>query len=395
MIESLTPAAALETAKALAAQFADTAAARDRVGGTPQAERDAIRKSGLLNFTTAQELGGSGGTWLEAIAIIREIARADSSLAHVFAFHYYLLATVRLFGNRDQWTSLHRKSVENGWFWGNALNALNTDVIARRNTDGSYEWNGIKNFTSGARDSDLLIASAQEDGPDGRRLIAAFPTRRQGVTINSDWDNIGQRQTDSGTARFDHVIVHPDELLLDPGPLSTPFSSIRGLIGQLIFSNLFLAIAEGAFEAGLDYLRKKGATPWFESIAPTAQTDPFILRHFGELYVKLEGARALTEKANATIDPLWAKAEALTVTERGNFALGIYIAKVATTQVGLELTSRIFEPLGARATTRALALDRFWRNLRTQTLHDPVDYKIQHLGNWVVNGTLPKPSFYS
>ncbi|MDR0665753.1 MAG: hypothetical protein LBF86_09605, partial [Helicobacteraceae bacterium] len=40
------------------------------------------------------------------------------------------------------------------------------------------------------------------------------------------------------------------------------------------------------------------------------------------------------------------------------------------------LTSGIFEALGSRATTRELGFDRFWRNARTQTLHDPIDYKL-------------------
>jgi len=68
---------------------------------------------------------------------------------------------------------------------------------------------------------------------------------------------------------------------------------------------------------------------------------------------------------------------------------------VAATRVGLDLTSRMFETTGARATHGALGLDRFWRNLRTQTLHDPVDYKLHELGDWALNGALPEPSFYS
>lgn len=395
MTEPLSPSAAFSTAQALAADFARTAAARDRRGGTPRAERDALRQSGLLNFTIARELGGSGGNWLEALAIVREIARADSSLAHVFGFHYYLLATARLFGSQTQWTDLHRKSAENGWFWGNALNPLNRDVISRPRAARGHEWNGVKNFASGAKDSDLLIASALENGPEGRILVAALPTRREGIVIRDDWDNIGQRQTDSGSVAFERVAVDDNDLFLDPGPLSTPFASIRGLIGQLIFANLFLAIAEGAYQAAIDYLRQKETRPWIESRAATAQTDPFVLRHFGELWVRLEGARALTEKANARIDPIWSKAETLTAAERGAFALIVAAAKVATTQAGLEIASRIFEPLGARATTNALGFDRFWRNLRTQTLHDPVDYKILQLGDWIVNDTLPTPSFYS
>ena len=55
----------------------------------------------------------------------------------------------------------------------------------------------------------------------------------------------------------------------------------------------------------------------------------------------------------------------------------------------------MFEVTGARATTAALRLDRFWRNLRVHTLHDPLDYKLRELGDWALNGNLPPPSFYS
>jgi alkylation response protein AidB-like acyl-CoA dehydrogenase len=51
--------------------------------------------------------------------------------------------------------------------------------------------------------------------------------------------------------------------------------------------------------------------------------------------------------------------------------------------------------MGARSTARKLGFDRFWRNLRTHTLHDPVDYKLRELGAWALNGELPTPSFYS
>jgi alkylation response protein AidB-like acyl-CoA dehydrogenase len=55
----------------------------------------------------------------------------------------------------------------------------------------------------------------------------------------------------------------------------------------------------------------------------------------------------------------------------------------------------MFEVMGARAAAGPARIDRFWRNLRTHTLHDPVDYKIRELGDWALNRQLPKPSFYS
>jgi alkylation response protein AidB-like acyl-CoA dehydrogenase len=57
--------------------------------------------------------------------------------------------------------------------------------------------------------------------------------------------------------------------------------------------------------------------------------------------------------------------------------------------VALEAASRLFE-LGAPARPASLNLDRHWRNARVHTLHDPVRWKYQLLGNWVLNGIRPQ-----
>ena len=76
-------------------------------------------------------------------------------------------------------------------------------------------------------------------------------------------------------------------------------------------------------------------------------------------------------------------------------AVAVSVAKVAATRVGLDLTSRMFDVAGARATHAGLRLDRYWRNLRTHTLHDPIDYKIRELGTWALMERYPTPTFYS
>jgi alkylation response protein AidB-like acyl-CoA dehydrogenase len=55
----------------------------------------------------------------------------------------------------------------------------------------------------------------------------------------------------------------------------------------------------------------------------------------------------------------------------------------------------MFDVMGARATGASAALDRYWRNVRTHTLHDPVDYKLRELGDFALNDDVPTPSFYS
>ncbi len=58
--------------------------------------------------------------------------------------------------------------------------------------------------------------------------------------------------------------------------------------------------------------------------------------------------------------------------------------------MALEAASRLFELGGTRATGESLNLDRHWRNARVHTLHDPVRWKYQLLGNWVLNGIRPQ-----
>ena len=70
-------------------------------------------------------------------------------------------------------------------------------------------------------------------------------------------------------------------------------------------------------------------------------------------------------------------------------------AKVVATQVSLDVTSRIFEVTGARATANAVGLDRFWRNVRTHTLHDPVAYKQREVGAHFLTGEYPPFTLYT
>ncbi|WP_353230708.1 acyl-CoA dehydrogenase family protein, partial [Pseudomonas qingdaonensis] len=152
----------LQTARALAAEFALTAAERDERGGTPKAERDAIRHSGLLALSIPTQFGGMGASWGETLNIVREFARVDSSIAHVFGFQHLMLATVRLFSSPDQWQPWFEQTARKNWFWGNALNPLDTRTVVKK-YDGWREFSGKKSFCSGASDSEMLIASAVDE----------------------------------------------------------------------------------------------------------------------------------------------------------------------------------------------------------------------------------------
>ncbi len=382
---------ALDIAKELAKQFAQTAAERDKAGGNPKFERDLIRKSGLLSLAIPQQYGGQGADWKTIFQTVQTIAQVDSSLAHVYAFHHLLISTVQLFAQPEQYQQWFEQTVQQHLFWGNTLNPLDKRTTVQQVSENEFIFHGDKSFCSGSIDSDILLCSGFNDAD--QLLIAVIPTQREGVSFLGDWNNMGQRQTDSGTSHFEQVKVYKDELLLNPGPLSTPYSSLRPLIAQLIFVHLFLGVAEGAFEVARQSIQTQKA--WSKSLAEQAIYDPYIQKHFADFYVQLQSVRLLTEQAVEALQTAWNIGENLTTEQRGQVSIAIATAKIAATNSSLFVTQNIFQVLGARATTAQLNLDRFWRNVRTQTLHDPIDYKYQEVGEWVLTGKVPDPSFYS
>lgn len=378
-------------AAALAEEFAETAVERDAKGGTPKYERDKLRRSGLLNLIVPKEYGGLGETWSNTLTIVRDFAKVDSSIAHLFSYHHLGVVAPHVFGNSEQKERYYRQTVKNNWFWCNGFNPLDRRVTLTPDGD-KFRLNGTKSFCSGSVDSDLIPVSAVQARIEGFRIVIV-PTQRQGVVVNQDWDNMGQRQTDSGSVTFQNVLIEPDEILV-PSADNGVFKTIRSCLTQITFANIYLGIAQGAFEAAKDYTTTQ-TRPWLTSGVDSATQDPYILHHYGEMWVNLQAAIALTDQAGKLLDVGWEKQQQLTVEERGEYAVAIATAKVAATKVGLDITSRIFEVMGTRSTASKYGFDRFWRNIRTFTLHDPVDYKIRSLGNWALNNQLPTPDFYS
>jgi alkylation response protein AidB-like acyl-CoA dehydrogenase len=120
-----------------------------------------------------------------------------------------------------------------------------------------------------------------------------------------------------------------------------------------------------------------------------------VLERYGEMHVQIASAAALMDQAALALERAWAREAALSADERGACAVSVYAAKVAAGRAALEVTSQVFEVMGARATAARFRFDRFWRNARTLTLHDPLDYKVREVGDHILNGRFPSPSFYS
>ena len=129
-------------------------------------------------------------------------------------------------------------------------------------------------------------------------------------------------------------------------------------------------------------------------------TDEFyILSTYGNFYAHLQAATALADRAGKFVSSVYAaystERTALSARHRGELAEEVASVKIVTTDTGLRVASGVFEVTGARSTSAKAGMDRFWRDLRTHTLHDPVAYKNRELGRYQLLNVVPEPTWYT
>ncbi|MCX4911747.1 acyl-CoA dehydrogenase family protein [Streptomyces sp. NBC_00878] len=81
----------------------------------------------------------------------------------------------------------------------------------------------------------------------------------------------------------------------------------------------------------------------------------------------------------------------LTEASAAEASIAVAAAKVHAATTAVEVSGALFEVSGTRSALNSLNLHRHWRDARTHThtLHDPARWKIQHIGRYVLNRTLP------
>ncbi|MBN4000503.1 acyl-CoA dehydrogenase family protein [Nostoc sp. LPT] len=382
----------IDIAASLSKELAQSAVERDAKAGIPEEEINRLRKTGLLPLIVPKQYGGIGATWIDALKIVRKLSKADGSIGQLYGNHLNLTALGHVSGTSSQKEKYYRETAKNNLFWANAINTKDTRL--KINPEGeNFRVNGVKSFGTGISVADYRVFSALEDGVE-LPFIFIIPKEREGLVSNQDWDNVGQRRTESSSYTFNNVLVEKDEILGPPNPHDSAFSTFLGIIAQLTKTNVYLGITKGAFAAAREYT-KTTTKPWITSGVDSATQDPYILHHYGDFWVEIQAAIALADRAAEKVQAAWEKDVDLTHQERGEVAIAVSASKALASRVGIDITNRIFEVTGTRATATKYGFDRYWRDLRTFTLHDPVDYKLRAIGDWVLNEQLPVITQYS
>ena len=380
-------AEALAAAHRLAAHFAEGAAERDRERRLPWAEMEAYSDSGLLAMTVPKAYGGAGVSAVTLAEVTAIVSAADGSLGQIPQSHFYMVEALRL-DAPEAMQGFFFERVLAGERLGNALSevggrhAHDHRTTVRRDGD-QWRLDGRKFYCTGALFAHWVACVAVT--PDERRRHICFLPRdtTPGLTLIDDWSGFGQRTTGSGTVVFDNVVVSDDRVF--EHERSFDKRTRMGAVAQLVHAAVDVGIARGAFQVGLDHLRRH-ARPYGASGIERVTEDPHMLATVGDLKVRMSAADAMLERAGEHVDRAGTDPSEAIVVEA---SIAVAEAKIAGNDVALLMGAKLFELTGTRAVLEHLNLDRHWRDARTHTLHDPVRWKYHFVGDFWLNGTPP------
>lgn len=392
-----TPEEWLARAEEVSGILATDAVARDRANLPPRAEVELLKRSGLVTLLGPTEHGGGGQRWETAYRVIRTISRGDGSIGQLLGYHYLWAWAARLVATDGQIAAVEELYTSGNLLFGGAVNPRDGDLTISEDGD-ELVFNGRKSFSTGGRISDLTVLEGVLEGSD-THIFAIVPTETPGIAFAGDWDNLGQRLTESGSVEIRDVRIGWASAAGFTGRVFQPlvYNTLNVPTIQLVFANLYLGIAQGALDTAAEYTRTTTrAWPYGGDDKERASEEWYLLEGYGQLQSKIWADEALADSVGAQIGAvLHDRRENLTERRRGEIAVQVAAAKLRASEDGLEAATRVFELTGARATAHHVGLDIFWRNLRTHSLHDPLPYKKREVGQYVLLGEIPEPTWYT
>ncbi|WP_312528078.1 SfnB family sulfur acquisition oxidoreductase [Comamonas sp.] len=383
-------AEALQVAAALAESFRGGAARRDSERLLPWDEIERYTASGLGGITVPRSHGGLQASWHTVVQVFASISAADASLGQIPQNHFALVQNLRDTASPEQQSrwfadvlSGHRLGNAGPERKGRAAQLSDATASLRQTADGRLLVNGTRYYSTGSLFAHWVPFRAEDEA---QRPVQVWVRRTApGLQIIDNWNAFGQKTTASGGVVLKDIEVEPRDVIALHDLKDRP--TLSGPVSQILQAAIDMGIAQGAFDEARQFVRDK-TRAWVHSGVEHAWQDPYIIQEFGQLQVELDAAREVLLDAAKQLDAL--AAQPVTDESSAQASVAVARAKILTTEAALNASERLLELGGTSSARAGYNLDRYWRNARVHTLHDPVRWKYHLLGNYLLNGRAPR-----
>ena len=254
---------------------------------------------GLMGVLVPEEYGGAGFSYPEYVTAISEVSKIDGSIGLSMAAHNSLCTGhILQFANEEQKQKYLPKLATAEWIgaWGltepnTGSDAGNMRTVAVKDGD-YYILNGAKNFITHGKSGDVAVVIVRTGEVGDSHGMTAFIIEKgiSGFSSGKKENKLGMRASETAELIFTDCRVHKSQIIGREGEGFV--QSLKVLDGgRISIAALSLGIAQGAFEAALQYSKERHQ---FNKPISSFQGISFKL---ADMATKIEAARLLTFRA--------------------------------------------------------------------------------------------------
>ncbi|MCD1161022.1 acyl-CoA dehydrogenase [Peribacillus frigoritolerans] len=312
-------------------------------------------KLGLLGIPFPEEYGGSGGDTISYAIAVEEVGKACGGTGLSYAAAVSLGASpIYYFGTEEQKQKYLVPITTGETLAAFGLTEPNagSDAGGTRTTavlDGDeYVINGEKTWITNASYSRTVTVTAVS-GKDskGKNIISAFivPTDTKGLTINSNYEKMGVRASNTCEIILDNVRVPKENLLGDPDKGFKQFLfTLDG--GRISIAALAVGIAQAAFDRALAFSKER------IQFGKTISNFQAIQFKLADMAMEIELARNMVYKA------AWLK------DNKKPFAKEAAYAKLFASETAFRASNQAIQIHGGSGYMREYEVERYLRDAK-------------------------------
>jgi alkylation response protein AidB-like acyl-CoA dehydrogenase len=322
---------------------------------------DMFRKMGslgLMGVLVPEQYGGAGFGYLEYVTAIAELSKIDGSIGLSMAAHNSLCTNhILQFGTEEQKQNYLPKLATAEWIgaWGltepnTGSDAGNMRTVAVKDGD-HYVINGAKNFITHGKSGNVAVVIVRTGEVGDSRGMTAFVIEKgtPGFSAGKKENKLGMRASETAELIFSDCRIHKSQMLGQEGEgFIQAMKVLDG--GRISIAALSLGIAQGAFEAALQYSKERHQ---FNKPISTFQGIAFKL---ADMATKVEAAKLLTYRAADM------KNKGLNVNKESA------MAKLYASEIAVEIANEGVQIFGGYGYTKDFPAEKYYRDAKLCTI---------------------------
>jgi alkylation response protein AidB-like acyl-CoA dehydrogenase len=224
-----------------------------------------LGKLGLLGMIFPGEYAGAGMGYVEYVIAIEELSRVDGSVGIIVAAHTSLCSNHIFLAGSEAQKKKYVSKLATGEFigaWGLTEPSSGSDAGSARMTARrrGRDWvlNGTKTFCTNGHYADAMVVIAVTDRAAKTHGLSAFIVDKdtKGFRPGKKENKLGLRASDTAEMIFEDCVIPAENLL---GKEGDGFIDAMRVLdgGRISIAALSLGMAQGAYEAALNYSKER------------------------------------------------------------------------------------------------------------------------------------------